>query len=55
MILSPLTYTISKLNEYEDRKNSEIVLSQLKKLSTEQDCTPLSDFGPMYPTLTPYK
>ena len=55
MILSPLTYTASKLSEYEDRKNSEIVLSQLKKLSTEQDCTPLSDFGPMYPTLTPYK
>ena len=55
MILSPLTYVITKLNEYEVGKNSEMALSQLKKLSVEQDCTPPSNWDPMYPTLIPCK
>ena len=52
MIFNTLTYTANKLSEYEDRKNSEIVLSQLKKLNEGQDCTPTSNWRPMYPNLS---
>ena len=55
MIFSPLTYVITKLNEYEVGKNSEMALSQLKKPSLEQDCNPPPNWDPMYPALTPYK
>ena len=52
MILNPLTYTANKLSEYEDRKNSELVLSRLKKLNADEDCNPTSNWRPMYPNLT---